>query len=50
VYIDFDWPIWGQAAGILVGGKSIEEIESGDGMRLNGAMDSRSVSGKAVGY
>ncbi|CAN7293618.1 gamma-glutamyltransferase [Rhizobium sp. LjRoot254] len=50
VNIDFDWPIWGQAAGILVGGKSIEEIASGDGVRLNGAMDSRSVSGKAVGY
>jgi len=50
VNIDFDWPVWGQAAGILIGGKSIEEIDSGDGMRLNGAMDSRSVSGKAVGY
>jgi gamma-glutamyltranspeptidase/glutathione hydrolase len=50
VNIDFNWPIWGQAAGILVGGKSVEEIEGGDGARLNGAMDSRSVSGKAVGY
>jgi gamma-glutamyltranspeptidase/glutathione hydrolase len=50
VNIDFDWPIWGQAAGILVGGKNVEEIANGDGARLNGAMDSRSVSGKAVGY
>ena len=50
VSVDFNWPVWGQAAGILVGGKSIADIESGDGKRLNGAMDSRSVSGEAVGY
>jgi gamma-glutamyltranspeptidase/glutathione hydrolase len=48
--IDPSWTIWGQAAGILVGGDSVREIEAGDGARLNGAMDSRSLSGKAVGY
>jgi gamma-glutamyltranspeptidase/glutathione hydrolase len=50
VSIDMDWPIWGQAAGILVGGKSLEEIDAGDGARLNGAMDSRAASGAARGY
>jgi gamma-glutamyltranspeptidase/glutathione hydrolase len=48
--IDPNWTIWGQAAGILVGGDSIRAIAAGDGARLNGAMDSRSLSGKAVGY
>ena len=41
---------WGQAAGILVGGKSLGEIEAGGGARYNGAMDSRSGSGAALGY
>lgn len=41
---------WGQAAGILVGGKSLGEIASGGGARYNGAMDSRSGSGEALGY
>jgi gamma-glutamyltranspeptidase/glutathione hydrolase len=50
ISVDMDWPIWGQAAGILVGGKSLEEIEAGDGARLNGAMDSRAASGAARGY
>lgn len=50
VGIDPGWTIWGQAAGILVGGDSVSAIEAGDGVRLNGAMDSRSLSGKAVGY
>ena len=50
VGIDPNWTIWGQAAGILVGGDSLKAIEAGDGMRLNGAMDSRSLSGQAVGY
>ncbi|MGV3549842.1 gamma-glutamyltransferase [Rhizobium sp.] len=50
VGIDPNWTIWGQAAGILVGGDSIAAIEEGKGPRLNGAMDSRSLSGKAVGY
>jgi gamma-glutamyltranspeptidase/glutathione hydrolase len=48
--IDTNWTIWGQAAGILVGGDSVSAIEAGKGARLNGAMDSRSLSGKAVGY
>ena len=48
--IDPNWTIWGQAAGILVGGDSVKAIEAGKGARLNGAMDSRSLSGRAVGY
>lgn len=50
VGVDPSWTIWGQAAGILVGGDSVKAIEAGDGARLNGAMDSRSLSGEAVGY
>lgn len=50
VEIDKSWTIWGQAAGILVGGKSLTEIEKGDGARYNGAIDSRSGSGEALGY
>jgi gamma-glutamyltranspeptidase/glutathione hydrolase len=50
VGIDPNWTIWGQAAGILVGGDSVKAIADGKGARLNGAMDSRSLSGKAVGY
>jgi gamma-glutamyltranspeptidase/glutathione hydrolase len=50
VGIDPNWTIWGQAAAILIGGDSVKEIEAGDGARLNGAIDSRSLSGKAVGY
>ncbi|TIL44512.1 gamma-glutamyltransferase [Mesorhizobium sp.] len=41
---------WGQAAGILVGGKSLAEIEKGGGARYNGAIDSRAASGEAIGY
>lgn len=41
---------WGQAAGILVGGGSLSEIEKGGGARLNGAIDSRAAAGMAVGY
>ncbi|HET9070083.1 MAG TPA: gamma-glutamyltransferase, partial [Amaricoccus sp.] len=47
---DPDWPIWGQAAGILVGGASLAEIEAGGGARYNGAIDSRAASGAAIGY
>jgi gamma-glutamyltranspeptidase / glutathione hydrolase len=50
VGIDKNWMIWGQAAGILIGGESVKDIQEGKGTRLNGAMDSRSLSGKAVGY
>ena len=57
------WPAWAttsastrtgrsgaQAAGILVGGKSLAEIEAGGGARYNGAIDSRAASGEAIGY
>jgi gamma-glutamyltranspeptidase/glutathione hydrolase len=47
---DPDWAIWGTAAGILVGGKSLAEIQKGGGARYNGAIDSRSGSGAAIGY
>ena len=50
VGIDPNWTIWGQAAGILVGGDSLGAIEAGSGARFNGAMDVRSLSGQAVGY
>lgn len=50
VGIDPNWTIWGQAAGILVGGDSLGAIEAGKGARLNGAMDVRSLTGRAVGY
>ena len=50
VGIDKDWTIWGQAAGILVGGESLAAIEKADGARYYGAMDSRSGSGAAQGY
>ncbi|MET0598028.1 MAG: gamma-glutamyltransferase [Mesorhizobium sp.] len=43
-------PNWGQAAGILVGGASLEEIGKGGGARYNGAIDSRAAAGAAVGY
>jgi gamma-glutamyltranspeptidase / glutathione hydrolase len=42
--------VWGQAAGILVGGKSLSEIAKGGGARYNGAIDSRAASGEALGY
>ena len=45
-----DAPVWGQAAGILVGGKSIADIGKGGGARYYGAMDSRAVEGSAKGY
>ncbi|KQY14095.1 gamma-glutamyltranspeptidase [Rhizobium sp. Root482] len=50
VQIDAGWPIWGQAAGILVGGRNLAEIEEGGGARYNGAIDSRAAAGAARGY
>jgi gamma-glutamyltranspeptidase/glutathione hydrolase len=50
VGIDPDWTIWGEAAGILVGGKNLKEIESGEGARYYGAIDSRATAGAAIGY
>ncbi|MBN9256977.1 MULTISPECIES: gamma-glutamyltransferase [unclassified Mesorhizobium] len=49
-HLDISEKSWGQAAGILVGGKSLAEIEKGGGARYNGAMDSRAASGAAQGY
>ncbi|MCA0045968.1 gamma-glutamyltransferase [Mesorhizobium sp. B283B1A] len=49
-HLDLSDKTWGQAAGILVGGKSLAEIEKGGGARYNGAIDSRAVSGEALGY
>jgi gamma-glutamyltranspeptidase / glutathione hydrolase len=50
VHDDPNWLIWGQAAGILVGGKNLGEIGAGGGARYNGAIDARAGSGAAVGY
>ncbi|RWA97764.1 gamma-glutamyltransferase [Mesorhizobium sp.] len=49
-HLDVADATWGQAAGILVGGKSLAEIEKGGGARYNGAIDSRAASGEAIGY
>lgn len=49
-HLDLADQTWGQAAGILVGGKSLAEIEKGSGARYNGAIDSRAASGEALGY
>ncbi|WP_395383317.1 gamma-glutamyltransferase [Mesorhizobium sp. UC22_110] len=40
----------GQAAGILIGGRSLGEIRKGGGARYNGAIDSRALAGEAQGY
>ena len=50
VGIDRGRTIWGEAAGILVGGKSLSEIEAGGGARYYGAIDSRATAGAARGY
>lgn len=51
VGIDPDWTIWGEAAGILIGGRTVKEIESGDApARYFGAIDSRATAGSAQGY
>lgn len=50
VDIDPDWTIWGEAAGILVGGRNLKQIEAGDGARYYGAIDSRATAGAAKGY
>ena len=50
VGIDPDWTIWGEAAGILVGGRNLKQIEAGDGARYYGAIDSRATAGAAIGY
>ncbi|MQW89434.1 gamma-glutamyltransferase [Sinorhizobium saheli] len=50
VQVDENWPIWGQATGILIGGENLAEIEAGTGARYNGAADSRIGAGAARGY
>lgn len=50
VGVDEDWPIWGEAAGILVGGRDLDEIATGEGPRYVGAIDSRAAAGSAKGY
>lgn len=50
VGVDPDWPIWGEAAGILVGGRDLAEIAAGSGPRYVGAIDSRASAGSARGY
>lgn len=47
---DPNWLQWGQAAGIIVGGKNLAEISAGKGARYNGAVDSRAGAGLAQGY
>jgi gamma-glutamyltranspeptidase/glutathione hydrolase len=49
-HLDLSDQTWGQAAGILVGGKSLGEIEKGGGARYNGDIDSRASAGEALGY
>ncbi|MBZ9761292.1 gamma-glutamyltransferase [Mesorhizobium sp. CA8] len=49
-HLDLSDQTWGQAAGILVGGKGLAEIEKGGGARYNGAIDSRAAAGEALGY
>ncbi|RCS25090.1 gamma-glutamyltransferase [Phyllobacterium salinisoli] len=48
--IDENWTIWGKAAGILVGGKSLADMGKADSSRYYGAIDSRAASGAARGY
>lgn len=50
VGIDPGWTIWGEAAGILVGGRNLKEIAAGGGARYYGAIDSRATAGAAIGY
>ncbi|KXU39514.1 gamma-glutamyltranspeptidase [Ventosimonas gracilis] len=47
---DKNWPIWGEAAGILVGGKDLKSIEAGGDDLYYGAIDSRAEAGAAAGY
>ncbi|MGU3400896.1 gamma-glutamyltransferase [Brucellaceae bacterium D45D] len=50
VHEDTDWPVWGKAAGILIGGKDMAAINKGGDKRYYGSIDSRAVGGAAVGY
>jgi len=50
VGIDPDWTIWGEAAGILVGGVDSADVADGDDGFYYGAIDSRATAGAARGY
>lgn len=50
VTFDMSYPVWGQAAGILVGGRTKADVDHGDDGAYYGAMDSRARSGAALGY
>jgi gamma-glutamyltranspeptidase/glutathione hydrolase len=47
---DPDWRIWGEAAGILVGGPSLGAPAADGKSRYFGAIDSRATAGAAIGY
>ncbi len=47
---DPNWPVWGQAAGILVGGPSLADRDPTRPERFFGAIDARAGSGAAIGY
>jgi gamma-glutamyltranspeptidase/glutathione hydrolase len=47
---DPNWPVWGQAAGILVGGPSLKARDPARPERFFGAIDARAGSGAAIGY
>ena len=50
VGIDPDWTIWGEAAGILIGGVNAADVADGDDGLYYGAIDSRATAGAARGY
>ncbi|MCW4114609.1 gamma-glutamyltransferase [Aurantimonas sp. MSK8Z-1] len=50
VAVDKDWPVWGEAAGILVGGPSLADQDPKRPQRYFGAEDSRAAAGAARGY
>ncbi|KTR04078.1 gamma-glutamyltranspeptidase [Aureimonas ureilytica] len=47
---DPNWPVWGEAAGILVGGPSLAKRDPQSPNRFFGAMDARAGAGAAIGY
>ncbi|MDX6806980.1 gamma-glutamyltransferase [Terrihabitans rhizophilus] len=47
---DADWPVWGEAAGILVGGPKLADTNPDRKERFFGAIDSRAGAGAARGY
>lgn len=47
---DPNWPVWGEAAGILVGGPSLKARDPQAPQRFFGAIDARAGAGAAIGY